>query len=589
MNECKMKNKQNILFFLLVILFIANIFGTPPPPPPSLPPTTLIVSQAIPCNKNKNGKCLLVKVKENNKTEIITGIKNFAYDNDYIYTIEVKQINEPEYKYIYIKTLERVPINPPITLTIQKPTPCIDNSGEECLLVKRLDISKTETVRIKGFNYDERYICTIVVTELKNSTYDYNYERKLSCKPKPDSSYTIIIEKDGFDVKDYVKYRVEGTNDTIQFPIDHFINANFTIGVRNILKVKEVENNNQTYLEILVPKQPKIFDTLIVSSQTAPCSNNPNLQCLKITATDGWNLENIRSIKNFVFEKGYKYTLQVQKINTYEYVLVEILSKEEDLPCPNPPPTVFYDCDGSEKRIATCNEVIYTNYMLEDDNSMKIRPVDQDIPFFKFYGNICGFTFIEDHKYTLEVKKDGNDYILEKILCDEKKNILPNPNEKKFTNCGNSKAQDNPKFEDEGNKDIALQEKPKPTYKITELDSGVWYLRYLFQADSLIPINNLSDTSYYLTTDTWRNKINIFTPCNFYFDKLSTDEPKKFVYESLTVSLKKCDATTKLIFEQLRNVNHYEINDNKLKLSIYNNDLQDAKVLIVLEGVPKRK
>ena len=107
-----MKNKQNILFFLLVILFIANIFGTPPPPPPSLPPTTLIVSQAVPCNKNKNGKCLLVKVKENNKTEIITGIKNFVYDNDYIYTIEVKQINEPEYKYIYVKTLERLPLNP---------------------------------------------------------------------------------------------------------------------------------------------------------------------------------------------------------------------------------------------------------------------------------------------------------------------------------------------------------------------------------------------------------------------------------------------------------------------------------------------
>lgn len=597
MNECKMKNKQNILFFLLVILFIANIFGTPPPPPPSLPPTTLIVSQAIPCNKNKYGKCLLVKVKENNKTEIITGIKNFAYDKDYIYTIEVKQINEPEYKYIYIKTLERVPINPPITLTIQKPTPCIDNSGEECLLVKRLDISKTETVRIKGFNYDERYICTIVVTELKNSTYDYNYERKLSCKPKPDSSYTIIIEKEGFDVKDYVKYRVEGTNDTIQFPIDHFINANFTIGVRNILKVKEVENNNQTYLEIVKQIEPLIYkqkpDLTITIEPFTDFHNikysyiNKGVEVLE-TLDDTF-------IVGINLQKNILYKLKVKDIGT-EYTKFKLIEKflpKDSLP--QQPDTVrrygvgvlSYTCNGEAKNIASKNDIITTDYILSNNGNIRIKHIDIDEPLIIFTGKIFGFTFIEDHKYILEVKPKGDNYVLVNKLCDSITNNVTKPDTLKYPDFENDNSNYNPPYND------TLQNKPipklKPIYKINNIDSAIWYLRYLFQADSLTPINDLTNTSYSITTDISLDKINIITPCGSYDDKLRSYEKNKFIFESRTISFKKCDPASEILFDQLKAVNHYEINDNKLKLSVYNNDLQDAKVLIVLEGVPKKK
>jgi hypothetical protein len=486
----------------------------------------------------------------------------------------------------------------PIKLIVSDNAICNGNKNSDCLLVKGFDNNIFETVRIKKFDYDDRYIYTIIAKVINDGYYKYQHLTTTNKKLKDTSgggqipTYQIIIEKDGFDVKDYVKYRVEGTNDTIQFPIDHFIGIDLIPNTRYVLKVKEVEKNDQTYLELAVQLEPgKIqkFDTLFVSSQTVPCSNNTTIQCLQIKTTDGLNLTNISNIKSFDYEKGYKYKLQVQKIKTFEYVLAEVLSKEEDLPCPNPPPTVFYDCDDIENRIATCNEVIYTNFMLEDDNSIKIRPVDQDIPFYKFYGNICGFSFIEDHKYTLEVKKDGNDYILVKILCDEKKNILPNSNEKIFTDCGSKSKLQNQPDDKNRKKEDSIPEIPKPRYNIKELDSAVWYLRYLFQTDSLQPINDLADTSYFFTTDISLDKINITTPCETYEDKLRSYEIKSFKYESRTVSGKRCDSTTKLLFEQLRNVNHYEISDNKLKLSVYNNDLQDAKVLIVLEGVPKKK
>ncbi|MFN8284330.1 MAG: DUF4377 domain-containing protein [Chitinophagales bacterium] len=592
-----MKKKHNILFFLLTILYTAKIFSTPPPPSPTIPPTTLIVKGFVPCNKNNTGKCLEVKVVENNKTEIITGIKNFTYDNNYIYTITVKQINEPDYKYSWKETIkiERKPED--ITLTVLQSTPCSDNSNEECLLVKRLDKSKTEIVRIKGFDYDKCYTYTLSVKESNESNYKYILKKTVDKKKKSECDnpeYTIIIEKDGFDVENNVKYRVEGTNDTIQFPIDHFRGINFIKDTRYVLKVKEVIEKDQTFLELIEQLEPKPtspnFDTLIILSQTVPCSNNPNIQCLQIQKFRNNNIEKVSNIKNFKHTKGNKYTIQAQKTNSNEYTCIKILNTEPETETH----ISFYNCYGEEKRIQTNNDVIYTRYYINSDNSIDIRPVDYVTQeFYKFYGNICNFTFHEDHKYVLEVKRDGNDYILIKELCDTIMNYISNPSKKIYLPCVNIGQQNNPPKPDNINNSTrdSVQskpyKKPPPNFKPKSIDSAIWYLRYLFQTDSLQPINDLTDTSYFFDTDISLDKINITTPCETYADKLRSYEKNSFKYESRTISGKRCDPTTKLLFEQLKQVNHYEIEDNKLKISFNDNTTQDAKVLIIFEGFPK--
>lgn len=567
-----MTRKTTIFFTYL--LFCLNLFGQN-----NGRPIKLIVSSLIEAAK----------------------IKNFNYDKKYKYTIIAKEINDGYYKYQYLSTINKTPIaddkpnpDPLITLTIQQSTPCIDNSGEECLLVKRSDRSKTETVRIKGFNYDERYICTIVVTELKNSTYNYNYVRTINCEKKPEEKedYPITIEEDGLDDDDYIRYMKEGETILTYLPKKYYKGPELKPNIRYVLIVKEDVVSDQTFIKFVEQLEPTTKESKkieIIVSGLVQCNDDKNGECLLFKRIDNNKTENTR-IKNFNYDTNFIYNIYINEINEsiYKYEYVSIIKRElkPTQPCPIPQPAPF-KCNNIEDTIPTCNELIYTQYYLNTDGSIDIRPVNyHTTDFYKFFGKICGFTFEEDHKYTLEVKMDGDNYQLINVLCNTKMNFIQNPSKIEFDCSEVGGSSENPPPKDTIKKE---DPKPKPTYKITELDSGVWYLRYLFQADSLIPINNLSDTSYYLNTDTWRNKINIFTPCNFYFDKLSTDEPKKFVFESLTVSLKKCDATTNLLFEQLDKINHYEIIDNKLKLSVYNNDLQDAKVLIVLEGVPKKK
>ncbi len=281
-----------------------------------------------------------------------------------------------------------------------------------------------------------------------------------------------------------------------------------------------------------------------------------------------------------IFDKNIRYVLNVREVEkgyeTYLEVIEQIEPKKETeypeenlIPAGIAPPTCFYDCNNSEKAIATYNEIIYTNYMLGSDGSIKIRPVNQDIDFYKFFGNIYGFTFHEDHKYTLEVKKNGNNYTLVKILCDTKLNIIPNPEKKEYPINANEPTIKTVNF------DIPY------TVKIEDIYSARWYLRYLFVNDGIAPINILKDTSHEISFDQTQQTLKIKTPCMDTYYQIRIDQNGGFKFYSTNPPTSNCDETSRILLQKMSEVNSYSITDNKLKLS-YNN-----KDLIWFEGVIK--
>lgn len=302
-------------------------------------------------------------------------------------------------------------------------------------------------------------------------------------------------------------------------------------------------------------------------------------------------------------QKNIQYKLKVENIGT-DFTKFKLIQQIEPIPdvmiSPKNPsneihniPVFFYNCKSEEQKKATPNEIIYTDYTLDSNGNISIRPVDVTKPFYTFTGKIFGFTFLEDHKYTLEVLPKDNDYILIEILCDQKLNYVTNPAKKIYPNntidtitkskngvINNSKI--NIQQENNENKII------KPLVKIKSIDDAVWYLRYLFQKDELTPINDINDTSYTITFKSWKKASYIKTPCGDFEANCIVDDLGLFNFENLNGFLNRCDLTNKLFLEQLKIVNKYELVDNKLKLSINKPEFAQPKILIVFEGYPKQ-
>lgn len=583
--EIKEKMIRKITFFFTYLLFCINLFGQN-----NGRPIKLVVSSLIEAAK----------------------IKNFNYDKNYKYTIIAKEINDSYYKYQYLSTVSKEPIsdgNKTIIYTIIIENDGFDNPDYVTYKIKwenKLNkILKSRFNGIKKLKENCRYELDVEEKKINNEKY---LELKIKLKQEDclyDNNYPITIEKDGLDDDNYIRYKKKDESVLYSLPKDHFNGIGLKPGTRYVLKVKEVVKGNETYLELVEQLEPKPFIPIELIITIEPFYDYSNIPYTYINKKGTEVLEYLNDtfIVGMKLEKGIKYKLIVKTVllsnhesSSFELVkqLEPIPRKDTTQPCPNLPPTVFYNCKNVENRIATCNEVIYTQYYINSDNTIDIRPVDyatQD--FYKFSGKICDFTFTEDHKYVLEVKKENANYRLVNILCDQKMDFIKNPGTIQY-DCLNNKSEVNPPIDSTKNGDNEKQKTdtipvyipiPPTNFKPKSIDDAKWYLRYLFLENGVMPFNNLTDTSYSFTTKTWKKtclvKTPCKTPCSEFEANIITDDDGLFTFENINKFYTKCDSITHILIDQLITVKKYEIINNVLKLSI------NGKDLIQLEGFPK--
>lgn len=239
-------------------------------------------------------------------------------------------------------------------------------------------------------------------------------------------------------------------------------------------------------------------------------------------------------------------------------------------------------------------DILLTDIWIEDNNGIKVKKPDEET-FRIFYNNIYGFTFIEGHKYILEAEQIDNDYRLIKIISDKDINVK-DPKIKVYPstppNLLNSMKANGNKIIKETAEDVTIPINPiaeinSTIYQINSLDSGYWYLRYLYEADGVTPITftEKDELQFRIIFDKFFNKASGSTPCSTFEAKLLTNDSDKFDCFNLIAPDRKCEITKlqQLFFNQLQTVNSYLIIDNKLQLS------KDSKILLWFEGRKKRQ
>lgn len=248
------------------------------------------------------------------------------------------------------------------------------------------------------------------------------------------------------------------------------------------------------------------------------------------------------------------------------------------------------------KVIQTNNTILFIDQWIEDDSSISIKLLGEN-NFRRFYNNIYRFTFYEGATYILEVIKEGNDFILLNVLGETPTNVSK-PAIKQYPavpphiinriltedKIKDSKITAEPVYEVEETTD-ATTKNYYPVFNATSLDSAIWHLRYLYEADGIIPHNFTEDDSdlyFYVTFDKFFNKAKGITPCANFEAKLLTNDSDKFDCYNLIAPERRCEISTlqQVFFNQIQTANKYEIMDNKLRL------FKDSKVLLLFEGFP---
>lgn len=246
------------------------------------------------------------------------------------------------------------------------------------------------------------------------------------------------------------------------------------------------------------------------------------------------------------------------------------------------------------KVIQTNNTIVFIDQWIEDDGSISIKLLGEN-NYRRFYNNIYRFTFYEGATYILEVIKEGSDYILINVLS-ETPTSVNKPAIKQYPTVPphiinriltedkikDSKITAEPVYEVQETTD-ATTTNYYPVFSATSLDSAIWHLRYLFEADGITPHNFTKediDLYFSITFDKFFNKAKGTTPCTTFEAKLLTDNSDKFDCYNLIAPERRCaiSALQQVFFNQLQTVNKYEIVDNKLRL------LKDSKVLLLFEG-----
>ena len=184
--------------------------------------------------------------------------------------------------------------------------------------------------------------------------------------------------------------------------------------------------------------------TLIVSSSTVPCVNNPNNQCLQVKMQGSNEYEIVDDIENFNYDLGYIYTIQAKRViktppiaineSVYRYVWVKTLSKKEVQYLAAPGET---QVTNSGKIIGQTNIVTtspldrkwYLRKMKESEGSSFVT--DDNIMFIDvntFNDRLDGYGAC--NKFAAVVKSDLNTiFSVSKLTTD-------------YSNCGNKKIED---------------------------------------------------------------------------------------------------------------------------------------------------
>jgi hypothetical protein len=312
------------------------------------------------------------------------------------------------------------------------------------------------------------------------------------------------------------------------------------------------------------------------------------------------------------FKKDTRYVLKVKEVVKKDQTYLELVKQLEPAEVTLPPNSISvypYDCKGKEERIQTSYDIIYTQYLINSDGSINIRPVDYATPdFYKFSRKIIGFTFIEDYKYVLEVQKTDSDYILVNVLCEQKMNLVPDPDtiiyslsnsipqsflrkkEKIDNQDEKNRYQDKPIKTSEGIGNypgIPKSTKPNPP-----LDGTLWYLRYLRKTpkdssalDTIVyPV---IDNSYFLKCDSFLNKCSGITPCAAFEAFCSYNIVNKtFEVSKLatpTIADGPCEQRKlqRLFFDQLQSSKEFKIENGFLEL------MNNERILLYFDSVPR--
>ncbi|MFN8296679.1 MAG: hypothetical protein U0T69_10820 [Chitinophagales bacterium] len=327
-------------------------------------------------------------------------------------------------------------------------------------------------------------------------------------------------------------------------------------------------------------------------------TGSKEIEDLGDTAIVGMQLQ--PNTKYILQVKVEKYIHPIYNIDAERYVLYKQILPVPVIPDNIPNNPIF---NGKElyvyelpngKVIQTNNTILFTGQWIEPNGSISIKKYGEN-DFKYFSGYIYGFTFHEGATYILEVKKVGSDFILINVLSETPTNVSK-PATKQYPAIPPHII--NRILTEEAVKDSKITAEPVyeveeitnakatnyyPVFNATSLDSAIWHLRYLYEADGITPHNFTeedNDLYFSVTFDKFFNKAKGNAPCSPFEAKLLTNESDKFDCYNLIASDRRCDASTlqQVFFKQLQTVNKYDIVDNKLRL------LKDSKVLLLFEG-----
>lgn len=300
-----------------------------------------------------------------------------------------------------------------------------------------------------------------------------------------------------------------------------------------------------------------------IDAATVACNSG---QCMLVKKQGQQDFEIFEDkIEGFDYTEGESYTLQVKKSlksppikaneSIYKYELVKINSTSDPKYQNTKPGDQSYygniinididygtiSCEsGSEKQC----------YLVREKNQK-----DYEI----FNGCIYGFTFEGGYRYTLQVKRNGLDYDLVKIV---KKDFVEfNPNKIACTNQRTGVL----------NYDNTTNLKPEPRTSIntsSALDKK-WYLRKMKDETN----NNQSlitdDNVIWIEINSFNDKLKGFGSCNSFEAVVRSDLNTSFQVSKVTSTLKNCGyiKLESLFLKVLQDADRFEIRDGNLILS----------------------
>lgn len=376
-----------------------------------------------------------------------------------------------------------------------------------------------------------------------------------------------------------------------------------------------VKKNREPVKTPLITQQPRQTLPQGVKEITIfPFENNTQI---KFQYTGSVEIEDLgdTAIVGMQLSPNTEYVLQVKiekylhpqyNVETERFVLYKQIKPapviENNIPNNNPDnynkELFVYELPNG-KVIQTKNIILFIGQWIEDDGSINIKFLDE-ANFRRFYNNIYRFTFYEGATYILEVVKEGEDFTLINILSETPTSVskptikqypaFPSDITKKiltketikYNNITTRSVSESENIKDKSTKNYY------PVFTSNTLENAIWHLRYLYEADGVLPYNFIEEDAelkFNISFDKFLNKANGSSPCTNFECVLLTNELDKFDCYNTIITEQRCanSKIQQLFFNQLQTVNKYDIIDNKLRL------FKDSKMLLLFEGFTIKK